>query len=366
MAIKLDPKTKRYTVQISGRHPITRVPSNLRRKGIKTEAEAKRVERELIIKLDEKLKQTICPLWQVVAEEFLESYESRGISKTTYHAYKYHLQTYTYDSWQDRSVDSITGGEIRQLILTQAGNRSTGHQKNVKKCINAVFSYSVERGYINRNPVPFLKFKIADSIKKVLTEPQVELFLNKAKEMAVEWYPHWCVAIYTGLRNGELYALTWDRVDLDKRQMLINCAWNNKDGFKSTKSGDDRIIEIAPTLIPMLKAMKLQGSDYPFVLPRIDKWDKGEQARELRMFLLGLGLPQIRFHDLRATWATIMLSKGIVPIKVMKMGGWKDLKTMQIYVRKAGVDIKGITDGLELHNASSQSGTVLSLIPCNK
>ena len=41
-----------------------------------------------------------------------------------------------------------------------------------------------------------------------------------------------------------------------------------------------------------------------------------------------LGLPDIRFHDLRATWATIMLSKGVEPIKVMSMGGWKDIKTM--------------------------------------
>lgn len=68
------------------------------------------------------------------------------------------------------------------------------------------------------------------------------------------------------------------------------------------------------------------------------------------MFLLGLGLPRIRFHDLRATWATIMLSKGIAPIKVMAMGGWKDLKTMQIYIRKAGVNVDGIAESLDLHN----------------
>ena len=95
------------------------------------------------------------------------------------------------------------------------------------------------------------------------------------------------------------------------------------------------------------------------MLPRIDKWDKGEQARELRMFLQGIGLPVIRFHDLRATWATLLLSKGVEPIKVMIMGGWKDLKTMQFYVRKAGVEIKGITDCLDLHNPSKSAATVL-------
>lgn len=97
------------------------------------------------------------------------------------------------------------------------------------------------------------------------------------------------------------------------------------------------------------------------MLPRIDKWDKGEQARELRLFLMGLGLPRIRFHDLRATWATIMLSKGVEPIKVMVMGGWKDLKTMQFYIRKAGVNICGIYDELKLHNPMFSSDKILLL-----
>lgn len=108
----------------------------------------------------------------------------------------------------------------------------------------------------------------------------------------------------------------------------------------------------------ILKELKLKSHERAFVLPRIDKWDKGEQARELRMFLTGLGLPSIRFHDLRATWATIMLSRGIEPIKVMIQGGWSDLKTMQIYVRKAGVDIKGSTDNLELHDLNMNNNKI--------
>ena len=79
------------------------------------------------------------------------------------------------------------------------------------------------------------------------------------------------------------------------------------------------------------------------------------------MFLEGLGLPRIRFHDLRATWATIMLSMGIAPIKVMAMGGWKDLKTMQYYIRKAGVDTVGISDNLSLHSPCNQA-IVLNMV----
>ena len=79
------------------------------------------------------------------------------------------------------------------------------------------------------------------------------------------------------------------------------------------------------------------------------------------MFLMGLALPRIRFHDLRATWATLILGLGIPPIKVLVMGGWKDLKTMQFYIRKAGVDISGISYRLKLHDSSNLVDNVLKI-----
>jgi len=81
----------------------------------------------------------------------------------------------------------------------------------------------------------------------------------------------------------------------------VNCSWSSKDGYKSTKSGDDRVVEIPKPLLPVLQELKLKSAGSEFVLPRLSKWDKSEQARELRFFLKTLGLPEIRFHDLRAS-----------------------------------------------------------------
>jgi integrase len=153
------------------------------------------------------------------------------------------------------------------------------------------------------------------------------------------------LSLDTGLRNGELYALKWDSVDLKKRIIYITHSWNKINGLKETKSGDDRVVEIAPSLLPILIDLKEKTTD-EFVLPRIRDWETGTQAKPLKEYLKTLNLPLIRFHDLRASWATIMLSKGIEPIKIMSMGGWKDLKTMQIYIRKSGINIQGITDKL--------------------
>jgi integrase len=142
----------------------------------------------------------------------------------------------------------------------------------------------------------------------------------------------------------------------------VNESWNSKDGFKSTKSGDDRIVEIPKPLLPIIKTALATEPESPFLLPRVHGWIRGEQARQLRQFLLGIGLPQVRFHDLRATWATMLLAKSVAPAVVMKMGGWKDMETMMIYMRKAGLDIKGATDCLDkIYNPDVRINNVVAI-----
>lgn len=55
----------------------------------------------------------------------------------------------------------------------------------------------------------------------------------------------------------------------------------------------------------------------------------------------------------------LMLSKGIAPIKVMSMDGWKDLKTMQYYIRKTGVDMSGMSGNLFLYSPSIESKVLI-------
>ena len=53
-----------------------------------------------------------------------------------------------------------------------------------------------------------------------------------------------------------------------------------------------------------------------------------------------------------ASWATLLLSRGAPPPKVMAKGGWKNLETMMIYLRKSGIDLKDATqciDHLDTH-----------------
>jgi len=351
MGVKLDPKNPgTWRASYGKRHPITRQPISMNRKGFKTESAARKAHKEMILEVEEKIRRALVPTWSKVLDEYVEASLNRGLMKKTVHGYQSTLEAHTLGSWGGRFIDSITTQEIRLLLDEKLGENAPAHQRYFLKGVRSVFEYAIEAGYIQRNPTPQLKFKVGDKIQKVLTEDQARLLLLKAREQDWPWFPHYALALYSGMRSGELYALMWENVDLDRRTILVNSSWNSKDGFKSTKSGDDRLIEIAPASLPILRDLQTQADGSPYVLPHLYEWQKGEQARQLAVFLRANGLPPVRFHDLRASWATMLLSKGVEPIKVMKMGGWKDLETMMIYARKAGVDIRGATDCLNLHS----------------
>lgn len=362
MGIKFNPEKEWYEVSYSKRPGKNMAPIKLSRIGIKTEREAKLIERELILEVGKKITAKKVPNWRTVVLDYLEECRSRGLSKQTINGYETCLNAHTLEEWGRKFVDTITRDDVEKLHRSAVGDKSQGHQKYMLKCIRLAFGYAFDRGHINRNPVPVMKFKQRSKIMPVLNEEQARRLLTKAREFNDEWYPHWTVAIYTGMRNGELYALTWDNVDLGARLIYVKKAWDKMNGFKEyTKSGEDRVVSIPPELLLVLQELKLRSKGEYFVLPRLSKWDKGEQARELRRFLVGIGLPEIRFHDLRATWATLLLSKGVEAVKVMQMGGWSDYETMMIYIRKAGIDIRGSSDVLKLHNAVEKHAEVVQL-----
>jgi integrase len=347
MGIKYDRNTKTYKVTYSLRHPITRVPYGMRRKNIQTMARAKRVHAEMICQVQEKVKRRTIPSWEEFLNLYFEDLHSSELSKSTILNFINQLECHTKQAWMGKCIDEIRSSDVFSILKDKHSGNSEAHKKYFLKVVRRAFEFAIQRGFIEKNPTPVMKFKVRDKIQTVLSEDQISILMRKGFELGWEWAPHYTVAVMTGMRSGELYALTWEKVNLEKRQILVNCSWSSKGGFKSTKSGDDRIVEIPMPLIPVLQDLKLKTQMTDFVLPRLSRWDKGEQARELRLFLVSIGLPPVRFHDLRASWATMLLSRGVSPTQVMAMGGWKDLKTMMIYVRKAGINIKGSTSVID-------------------
>ena len=317
----------KFIVSVYRRHPVTRVPIRMQ-KVVDTLRKAQMAENELERNLMKRfLEETLITKsskmkYRALLDKFYESLKDRDLAGATVENYKLCLNAHTLNRWGDKAIDEILPEDIRKLIKVDLADKSKTHQKSMRKYINGVFTYAVEAGLVNRNPVPFMQFRMGSKLKEVLNETQAKILLDNAKMYNHEWYAHWATAIFTGMRNEEQYALVWQNVDLENRKIYVRQVWTKKDGFKDlTKNGEDRVVEIAPPLVIIFKELKLKNTDSTFVLPRIQEWEGGRQAEVLRMFLASLGLPQINYHGLRSSWATIMLGHNIPEVKVMKIGG---------------------------------------------
>lgn len=82
----------------------------------------------------------------------------------------------------------------------------------------------------------------------------------------------------------------------------------------------------------------------------------------LREFCESIGITSVKFHDLRATFITNLLARGVALARVMAVVGHTQIKTTNVYLRKAGVDVQGATSELGYSLPSGEVGQVLSLV----
>lgn len=107
--------------------------------------------------------------------------------------------------------------------------------------------------------------------------------------------------------------------------------------------------------------IKAASSNQEHVLFRHGDWKRGMQAKELRQFCIGMGITSVRFHALRACFATQLIRNGVPPIQIQKICWWRDLKTMQRYIRMAGIEVTGATEGLKVLPEQDVMAKVVSL-----
>ena len=128
-------------------------------------------------------------------------------------------------------------------------------------------------------------------------------------------------------------------------------AWNSRfKNYGPLKGRYWRNVPISSELYWVLKELMCIdfGSDAhgKYLLPHFPEWKDGEQAKILRNFCREISIPPVRFHTLRACFATHLISRGVPSATVMKICGWRELKTAERYIRLAGVDERGATEGL--------------------
>lgn len=147
-----------------------------------------------------------------------------------------------------------------------------------------------------------------------MTMEQLVSFLREAKESGV--YEMYYIELATGLRRGELLGIKWEDIDLEQatirvRRQVARINGEIVDAPLKTKNSY-RTISIGEDAVGVLKRQNEKShSEYVFPSPTGGPIAPDSVIQMLHRVLERAGLPKVRFHDLRHTFATLALQNGV-------------------------------------------------------
>ena len=243
---------------------------------------------------------------QDLAEEFMRNYCERRLRPSTVRGYQVNLYRHVLPRFGDCDLEIVDVEDLDYLTeLLQASDLSNRSIVYVHATVRKMFNYAIRRGYMNFNPYDRFDMPRVERYKyQVLPEDEIYRMLCTVRGTRLE-VPV-TMALCYGLRRGECLGLI-PRLDVDAACNVLHVqrsrSWEHgKEVITPCKTVDsDRYILLRPEHTQML----MRRGKYACELT------SNQLEYHFKRMLASWDFPMIRFHDLRHSYATLMLKKGV-------------------------------------------------------
>lgn len=284
-----------------------------------TKARARDILRDIEIQLAKGLymPEERIPLFSKVAKDWLE-FKKLNVRASTWSCLEGHTRTH-FEELNSLRVNLITTTLIERWIAKrQQNNMNILTLRKVLVTLGQIMAYAVRHKYLNHNPVrdaerPRTQGAVEEKKIKVLTPDEIKAFIDAVTDQKSQAL--FRLAIMSGARQGELLGLKWSDIDWEASQVLIQRTFNNQAWYDVKTAASKRRIDIGPGMIAELKKWKL--ACMPNKLNLIFPNEAGQPmnhnnlvSRHFNPALKKAGIDRIRFHDLRHTYASLLIEQG--------------------------------------------------------
>ena len=297
----------------------------------------------------------------MTVEEWMNEWQSLylDVKPGTLRKYEGDIRNHIIPSLGGIKLAELTVADVEtSYIQWKKEGLSAKSVKNVHGVLHKALDKAVSKGMIRKNvTVECERPKVKHVEMHPLEDEEVPEFLHCAEEDIL--YPLYYVALFTGMRQSEIMGLTWDCINVSKgkiriyRQLLRVNAYKQKGEYKfvETKTGKQRIIEPPHQVIQMLENVKRQQKEWErtcgaawkntdglvFTNPDGMHLSSSNVYRHFKRIVNKMGLDDVRFHDLRHTYAVISIENGVdMKTLSMSMGHHSVAFTMDKYGHVSG------------------------------
>ena len=259
-------------------------------------------------------------------EVWLAECAKPSVRPSTFEGYRAYVRDKIVPYLGDKEIRKVTAGDVQKLYrkLKKEGGADGGPLagatvRRIHGVLHQAMDVAVARHLIAKNPTKDVTLPKKESAPRtILNDAQLEQFMEAIKQDR-QWHDFFYLEITTGLRRGELCGLMWSDFDEKKGTLSIRRTLHGKRGggyyVGDTKTGKGRrIIRLPPSTVQLLTERKRTAISqwiFPNPLHPEDPIMPSSGYNRMKKLLAEAGLPDLRFHDLRHTFATHALTSGV-------------------------------------------------------
>jgi integrase len=259
----------------------------------------------------------------VAAAEWLSAAEAQVVrtrsgspyKPSALRAYEQALRTKVLPEFGHLRLSAVTRASVQELIdRLVASGLSASTVRNAILPLRAVYRRALARSEVLVNPTLGLAVPAVRERRDRIARPSEVKALLEA--LPTEDRPVWAMALYAGLRRGEIRGLRWQDVEFDRGLIRVEQSWDDKEGAIEPKSraGRRRVL-LAKPLRAYLVAHRLRsaGGEENLVFGRADgrAIDTNALVRRARTAWSQSSLAPIGLHGCRHTYAGFMIAAGV-------------------------------------------------------
>lgn len=353
--------------------------------GFKTEKEAIKAREKTIAELH---NGTFVVHAKVRVDDFMifwleTDIKRRTDSYETYYNYCGIVKNHIIPILGKKKMMDVTRGDVQKLFNTKAAySRSIAEQ--VKTIMNVSFRYAVTNKVIRTSPVDGIGLPKAEKLQresgfrtrkidtqKTLTMEQILILLEKSKDTPIHMQVMFNVLM--GLRRSEINGVKYSDVDYINRTLKVERQLGRVHNTVKEDFAPKTFTKQEVGLKTKSSYREIPIPDYVFeaILKERQVYEKNRNRRKrefqdldyiccssfgrarskefhhryYKQLLAENGLPDIRWHDLRSTYCTLLLKEAFNPKAVSKlMGHAKELITMDVYADNRGIIADGVPE----------------------
>jgi|SRR3989339_636602 len=258
------------------------------------------------------------------SSKWIEAKQLR-VKPSTYRGYKGDIKNHLLPSFRNDLIANITRERAEDLLNKIRRKRSADTANNVRLILLMIFNYAKSLRYIVFNPVEEIKpFPLSHKEMDFLNPEEIGQLLKHSQEPFKTMF---LLAVLTGMRRGEILGLQWGDIDWNSNTIFVRRSlyWLTNSEREDSKTRwqfiepkskrSKRAIVMSPKLKEALEIHRITAVESPYELVFCNKEGNPVDPdnmvkRDFEQSLRFAGLRKIRFHDLRHTYCSLLISQG--------------------------------------------------------